>query len=326
VLDRIVGLAAVVPFVIGTVTGPGLPPGTVEFSFRDPAIVEGSGLVVTDGLFVTVNDSGDSGRVFVVSPSGETVGVTSWDGEPTDVEALAPAGPGHVWVGDTGDNTASRDSVDVFKVPVGRGDRRVTPERYELVYPGGARDAETLMANPRTGQLFVVSKILFGGTVYAAPRHLSPDHPNKLRPVADSVAFATDGSFFPDGRHYIVRGYGDATVFTFPGHEEVGTFRLPKQKQGEGIAVDADGEVFISTEGQFSDVLRVRLPRAIQHALAPPSPSSAPSPSSGSATDVIPSEGDGGSPGWPWLLGGAVVVVGFVAGAVRLLTRHGSAS
>jgi sugar lactone lactonase YvrE len=329
VLDRVVGLAAVVPFVVGAATGPALPPATVELSFRDPAIVEGSGLVVTDGLFVTVNDSGDSGRVFVVDRSGATVGVTSWDGAPTDVEALAPAGPGHVWVGDTGDNSASRDSVEVMKVPVGRGDRRVTPERYELVYPGGARDAETLMADPRTGRLFVVSKILFGGTVYAAPRHLSAEHPNRLRRVADSVAFATDGAFFPDGRHYVVRGYGDATVFTFPGHEEVGSFPLPRQQQGEGIAVDADGTVFVSTEGQFSDVLRVRLPRAIQQALAPPSstPSpSTPSPSSGRATDVVPSEGDDGPPGWPWLLGGAVVVVGFVAGAARILTRRGSAS
>jgi hypothetical protein len=323
VLDRIVGVVAVAPFVIGALTGAGLPPGSVEFSFSDPAIVEGSGLVVDDGLFVTANDSGDSGRVFVVSSTGDTVGTTTWDGEPTDVEALAPAGPGFVWVGDTGDNGASRDSVEVLKVPVGRGDHHVMPERYELVYPGGARDAETLMADPVTGQLFVVSKVLFGGTVYAAPRHLSADRPNRLRPVADSVAFATDGSFFPDGRHYIVRNYGDATVYTFPGHEEVGTFRLPKQKQGEGIAVDADGAVFVSTEGQFSDVLRVDLPRSIHRALAA---SPAPSPAPGSSTTTVGTEHDDEPQWWPWLLGGAVVVVGFAAGMARLLSRHGAAS
>ena len=322
-LDRIVGLVAVVPFVIGTVAGAALPPRDVELTFTDPAIVESSGLVVTDdGLFVTVNDSGDSGRVFVVAPSGDTVGVTSWDGEPIDVEALAPAGPGFVWVGDIGDNTASRDSVEVLKVPVGRGDQHVDPERYELVYPGGPRDAETLMANPHTGQLFVVSKVLFGGTVYAAPRDLSADHPNELRPVADSVGFATDGSFFPDGRHYVVRDYTGATVYTFPGHEKVGDLRLPAQKQGEGIAVDADGAVFVSTEGQFSDVLRVDIASSIQRAMNPRPPQS---PGAYSSTLTLDHD-DEDSPLWPWLLGGGLVVVGFVAGAVRLLTRHGAAS
>ena len=51
------------------------PPAQVAFTFRDPAIVESSGLVVADGLVVTTNDSGDTGRVFAVDPAtGETVG------------------------------------------------------------------------------------------------------------------------------------------------------------------------------------------------------------------------------------------------------------
>lgn len=318
-LDRIVGLVAVVPFVIGSLAGAPAPHAVVEFSYRDPAIVESSALVVVDDLFVTVNDSGDSGRVFVVDRSGATVGVTSWDGDPVDDEALAPAGSGSVWVGDIGDNGGSRESVGVLEVPVGRGNEHVVPERYELVYPGGGRDAETLMANPRTGQLFVVSKNLFGGTVYAAPRRLSTAHPNRLRPVADSLGLATDGAFFPDGHHYVVRDYAAATVYTFPGHEKVGSFELPKQKQGEAIAVDAEGAVFVGTEGQYSDVLRVDVPRSIQRALKPPA---------SGPIDVEPSgvvnEADG-PPYWPWVIGGAVLL-GFAAGAVRLLTRHGSAS
>ena len=49
----------------------------VLFSFADPEIVESSGLVATEGLVVTVNDSGDAARAFIVDPgSGETVGVT----------------------------------------------------------------------------------------------------------------------------------------------------------------------------------------------------------------------------------------------------------
>ena len=107
------GLAAAAPLLLGIVTVPSSTPpqmspdgaGPVDsprrhqvFRFADPAITEASALVVQDGLFVTANDSGDTGRVFAVDRSGATVGVTHWSDSATDVEALAPAGPGFVWV------------------------------------------------------------------------------------------------------------------------------------------------------------------------------------------------------------------------------------
>ncbi|HEU5038116.1 MAG TPA: hypothetical protein VFT70_14000 [Nocardioides sp.] len=228
----------------------------VDFAFADPAIVESSGLVVEHGLFVTANDSGDRGRIFTVDPSGATVGVTSWSLPATDVEALAPAGPGEVWVGDIGDNTASRPSVTLLRVPSGPGDRTVTPPAYSLVYPDGAHDAEALLAAP-DGRLLVVTKEFLGGAVYATPTQLSPSEPNELEKVGRTMGFVTDGAFFPDGRHYVLRDYGGAAVYTYPGNHRVASFRLPDQRQGEGIAVDAQGWVHVSSEGEHSEVLRV---------------------------------------------------------------------
>ena len=314
-LDRVLGLAAALSMVVGATSAPVEPKATVVFSFQDPEIVESSGLVATGDLFLTVNDSGDRGRVFVVDDQGRTVGVTSWATEPTDIESLAPAGPGEVWVGDTGDNRRDRDSITVLRVPYGEQDQEVTPASYELVYPDRAHDAETLMANPRTGQLFVVTKDVFGGTIYAAPRTLSADHPNTLRAVGDGFAFATDGSFFPDGKHYVVRGYANAAVYSFPDHERLGSFQLPPQDQGEGIAVGPDDRIYLSSEGQSSDVLRVRLPAEVAAAMQPPAPAPTPEP-----TAAPEQESD---PLWPWLLGGGVA---FVVGAGWLLTRRGQAS
>ena len=260
-IDRVLGVAALVPFALGAVApGPAAVPSSVDFTWRDPAVVESSGLVVRDGLFVTVNDSGDSGRVFTVDPSGATVGVTSWPGDPVDDESMAPAGDGEVWVGDTGDNSRTRSTIVVRRVPFGRGDRAVTPAAYPLVYPDGPHDAETLLADPRSGRLLVVSKNIFGGTMYAAPAHLVAGRPNRLRAVADGLGYATDGSFFPDGRRLVLRDYTSATVWTWPGLRRVGTWLLPAQRQGEGIAVADDGSVHVSTEGQFSSVLTVHLP------------------------------------------------------------------
>jgi hypothetical protein len=331
------GLLIVLPFLLGAAasssTGAPDGPGATEvFRFADPDIIESSGLVVTDEYVVTVNDSGDSGRVFTVDPaSGETVGVIRWVDEPSDVEALAPAGAGQVWVADIGDNLGRRESIEVVRVPVGRGDRTVTPDRYRLGYPGRPRDAESLLVHPRNGRLFVVSKNAFGGTVYAAPRRLDPDGVNRLEEVGTVVGIATDGAFFPDGRHLVVRTYARAVVYTFPELETVGSFDLPHQEQGEGIAVAADGEVYVSTEGVRSPLLRLTLPEEVRRALAAQpgaaQPGAAPSPDADGNTTGVPddptlttrpnqpegftdAEGEPFRPEvWPWVAGGLVGLV-----------------
>ncbi|TGN62570.1 hypothetical protein EXE59_00320 [Nocardioides eburneiflavus] len=257
-------VAVAVPFLLGAAAGAPDPTGTPVLRFGDPDIVESSGLAFTattrGGLVHTVNDSGDSGRVFTVDTStGSTVGVTSWGGDPVDVEALAPAGRGHVWVADIGDNRRVRDSVEVLRVPVGPGDRAVTPAAYELVYPDGARDAEALLADPLTGRLHVVTKGVFAGTVYAAPRRLRSDRPNRLVEVAEAPGLVTDATFLPGGGGVVVRTYSSAHLTAYPSWQKVASWELPAQDQGEGIAY-AVGELIVSTEGARSEVLAVDLP------------------------------------------------------------------
>ena len=206
-----VGVVVALPFLLGAAAGDAPTGSRQAFRFADPQIVESSGLALRGGLVVTTNDSGDSGRVFVVDPaSGATVGVTSWEPDPSDVEALAPAGPGHVWVADTGDNRQVRDSVEVLRVPVGRGDVTVTPTAFELVYPDGPRDAEALVSHPVTGRLHVITKGVFGGTVYAAPARLDPHGPNRLEEVADAPGIVTDATFLPGGGGVVMRTYSRA--------------------------------------------------------------------------------------------------------------------
>jgi hypothetical protein len=262
-----VGALVLVPFLLGA--GAGAPDAVDRpaFRFTDPEIVESSGLVVLPGgrgrdgdLVVTTNDSGDSGRVFTVDPAtGDTVGVTSWADDPEDVEALAPAGSGHVWVADIGDNRHARDSVEVLRVPVGRGDRKVTPEVRQLVYPDGARDAEALLRHPVTGRLHVITKGVFGGTVYAAPERLRADRPNRLTAVGDAPGMVTDATFLPGGGGVVMRTYSAAHLVAFPSWQAVESWELPDQDQGEGVAL-AGSELLVSTEGARSEVLGVGLP------------------------------------------------------------------
>lgn len=317
--------ALVVPFVVGFASSAAGPRGEVAFTFGDPDIIESSGLVARGGLVMTVNDSGDTGRVFAVDPTtGETVGVTTWSDDPVDVEAIAPAGPGHVWVGDIGDNAAARDSVTVARVPVGRGDRDVSAaaETFELSYPGGASDAETLMTDG-AGRLLVVTKGIFGGVVLRAPERLAADRPNRLRQIGVAGGIATDGAFFADGRHFVVRDYANAVLYSYPDVREIARWRLPDQPQGEGLTIDEDDDVLISTEGARSDVIRLRLPGAVRRAVARPESStpdsSTPAPAtSDSASPTDEPLREEPSP-WPWLIGGAAgaAIVVFLVRSLR---------
>ncbi|NYI99739.1 hypothetical protein HNR19_000438 [Nocardioides thalensis] len=319
-MHAVLGSVLVAPFVVGAVVGVNGDrdrQGDKVFSFADPEIIESSGLVVRDDQFVTVNDSGDGARIFTVDDDGETVGHTTWDADPADTEALAPAARStDVWVGDIGDNLGQRSSITITRVPAGEGDRSGALASYELVYPDGAHDAETLLVHPRTGQVFVAAKE-FIGTLYAAPRQLSEGR-NRLEPVGEVMSIATDGAFFPDGRHVVLRDYGSAAFYTWPGLDLVREIELPDQPQGEGIAVDEDGKVYVSSEGEHADVIEVELPDGLEDALEGEEPESreggeepegdeepdAAAASEGEARDDEPGIGVD-----PWWLGGAFFVV-----------------
>lgn len=321
-MEKILLALLPLPFGIGFLaTGPTPEPvaSEVAFAFADPEIVESSGLVAQDGLVLTVNDSGDGNRVFAVDPAtGATVGVTRWSGEADDIEALAPAGDGRVWVGDIGDNLQARRSITVSSVPVGRGDRDAQATSYRLSYGGPAQDAETLLTDPGTGRLHVVTKGVFG-RVYAAPAVLDPDAVNRLTPVGEVLGIATDGAFFPDGSHMIVRSYTQAAIYTWPELDRVALLDLPEQQQGEGVAVGEDGEVLLSSEGQAAEVLRVELPDDVRAAMAQASaPPSGEQPGERSGGSTATDDAADRREWWPWALGG-VAGVAVVAVLLRSL-------
>ena len=304
-VDRYLAAALVVPFAIGVMVAPDRD-AEVAFEFQDPEIVESSGLVVIDGSVVTVNDSGDSARIFVVDPAtGRTTRTVTWGAEVDDVEALAPGPDGSVLVGDIGDNAGGRDTIRVWQVPLDGS--AVTS--YELDYPDGAQDAEALLVEPVSGQLLVATKDLFGGTLYAAPLSLSAEGPNRLEPIGSGLPLVTDGAFLPDGRHLVLRDYGRAVVYSYPDLEVVGSVNLPPQDQGEAIATVGDRTAYVSSEGQFSEVLRIELPVPAPPAAEPQVDRSAdiaePVQASGTVQLDTPLV-------WPWMLGG-------VAGALVMV-------
>lgn len=304
-----------------------------EFTIEDPRVAESSGLATSwtlPGIVWTVNDSGDKPRVYGVDASGRTQAtLTLQDAPARDTEAVAvgpKAGGGSwLWVGDIGDNQSSWPSVRVYRAPepTEPGERDVPWTQYDLEFPDGPRDAETLLVDPVSGRLYVVSKRVQGAAVYAAPEQLSADRVNVLTKVVSAPPLVTDGAFARDGR-LVIRDYLRAYVSAGIG-EDSEPLALPLQPQGESITWTADGvAVLAGSEGEGSVVWRVPVPAS---AVEPsPSTSDSPEPSASSPPESadVPgpaAAGDASEGSLGWVVG--VLVAGLaVGGGLALAARR----
>lgn len=255
-------------------------PGTTACHLADDRITEASGLVASsrqDGVLFTHNDSGDSARFFAIGTDCTTRATYVLPGVPaTDWEDIA-RGPGPVlWLGDIGDNDATRQSIVVHRVvepTVPAASSRpptieITSSAFTLHYPDVPHDAETLLADPRDGRLYVVTKTYDGHcTVYAAPVPVTDGATltkvaslvippsvggTSLPSVAGDLA-VTGGDISPDGSRVVLRTYAAAFEATIPAVAgprlraayATGTpgarIDLPAEEQGEGIAYARDG-------------------------------------------------------------------------------------
>ncbi|MFT4622533.1 MAG: PKD repeat protein [Myxococcota bacterium] len=245
-------------------------------------VIEASGVVhsaATPGVLWTHNDAGDDARLFAMSESGEPLGEYLIDGAPSrDWEDMSAGWDAHrgayvLYVGDVGDNGESREFVSIVVVPepvVPPPGEPVTEvledaDVFELTYPGGvAHNCETVMTDPVTGDLYIVTKDGGGETsvfVKEAP-HLA-DERTELVWVADlrfgeaplvGSGATTGGDFSPDGSRVLIRTYSHAYMFirdgAFPVADAFGglacDLRAPDERQGEAAAFTADGSGYIT--------------------------------------------------------------------------------
>ena len=271
-------------------------PPTQLARLKDPAITESSGIIAsrtTPGVYWTHNDSGDGPFIYSFDRQGKSRGVWRVSGAAArDWEDIA-AGPGpdrnrsYLYVGDIGDNDGQRTTIDVYRFvePTIRAEdvrstkskpqSTETAEAIHLRYPDGKHDAETLLVHPVTGDLYVITKELWGkANVYKAAAPLDPSgtikmvHLGGLNIPSLLGGFVTGGDISPDGRRVALcdylRGYeiviGDRAVRSFDAiwKEPIKVIALGQRKQGEAICYRLDGKALLSTsEGSHSPLIEI---------------------------------------------------------------------
>lgn len=244
--------------------------GTLDTStsgtLPSPEINEASGLAASaknPGTLWINNDSGDSARVFAVSPAGALQGIYPFEGASAiDWEDIA-LGPGplaktpYLYAADIGDNGEARPNVVVYRVeePEVVDDGGTHPlagvAALTLTYPDGAHDAEALMVDPRSGDIYIVIKHLaLGGpaAVYRAPGGLAAGSTTALvragevkLPRIPFFGAATAGDISRNRKAIGIRTYGGVQLWHLGPKQSVIAALATKPCKGP-IPFEAQGE------------------------------------------------------------------------------------
>ncbi|TCN58197.1 hypothetical protein EV641_101299 [Rhodococcus sp. SMB37] len=239
----------------------------------DPVLVELSGLAEAGGRLFATPDAGADESVVELDADCTVVQRFPVPVDPYDIEDLAAAPDGRLWLADIGDNTSARQTVALISLDPASG----AGDLHRLTYPDGPRDAEALLVSA-SGEPVIVTKALFGASgVYRPVRGRTVDQLETPGPVplekvgslslgptdtpggplpGASSTLITGGAVSADGTVAAVRTYTDVYVFHAPDSDLAAAiaagpvFRIPvpDEPQGEAMAFTDAGDLLTGSE------------------------------------------------------------------------------
>lgn len=268
-------------------------PATQLAVLKEKSIKESSGIAASrnhPGIYWTHNDSGDGPFIYAFDNRGNSRGVWRVTGASAqDWEDIA-AGPGpraginYLYIGDIGDNRERRGEVIVYRVPEptiakvaapkSKASASAPAEEIRLRYPDGSHDAEALLIHPKSGNLYIATKVPFGfSRIYAAQaplkgaKTITLQYRGNLALPSFIGGIITGGAISPDGRRVAfcdyIQGYeivleDDRAAFDTIWTQRIVTIDLGKRDQGEAITYRADGKALLMTsEGSPMPLMEV---------------------------------------------------------------------
>ncbi|MCK5796907.1 MAG: hypothetical protein KAI47_06985 [Deltaproteobacteria bacterium] len=224
------------------------------------------------------NDSGDKARFYAIDVHGRFMesfrldGVTARDWEDVAIGKGPSPGQYYLYAADIGDNNRVRSEIQIYRIAEphvggGGGETLLTgAETYTLRYPDGPHNAETLLIDPRSGTIYLITKEekTLQSQIFRVPVTTRVPAPTKpltlieegalqfheglLKAVKSGVL--TGGDVAPDGSAILLRTYGDVLWYAWPEGKNlaealvnVAPCILPVawEVQGESIAFAAKG-------------------------------------------------------------------------------------
>ena len=253
----------------------------------DEWLHEASGLASSarnGGVVWTHNDGGGT-SIHALSTNGVLLGAFPLPQTIADIEDIA-VGPGplpgvsYLYVGDIGGDVKTntvRSTIGILRVPepevllgaAGAGVRDFEGlESFTLSYPDGAHDAETLLVDPLSGDVFVLTKEPYAARIYRASLPGAGGGAEIPLSFSGTAAFprASGGDISADGRQIVIRREEAAAVWTRCPSESVAealgrpgasipVIGPPEEPNGEGIALMRDGSGYMTISEGLSPAL-----------------------------------------------------------------------
>ncbi|MBI5387211.1 MAG: lamin tail domain-containing protein [Verrucomicrobia bacterium] len=263
-------------------------PGAALGTVASNNLTEASGLAASrrnPGVLWTHND-GSKQSIYALGTNGARLATFDMNKNVDDVEDIAVGpGPGlaasYLYVGDIGGNQGTntvRSDVKIVRIPEPAVDLtwEANPrspdfdgvETFTLVYPDGSYDAEGLMVDPISGDLFVVTKQPGAARIYRANLTGATNKATLamefIRSQAFSLASAADIS--ADGTQITLRREDFAMLWQRCDNEAVGTALArdgqsipvigpPTEPNGEGFGFLADGTGYVTISEGVASVI-----------------------------------------------------------------------
>lgn len=255
-------------------------------------IVESSGLAASlcqPDVFWTHNDSGDDEFIFAINSKGKHLG--TWrvsNARNDDWEDIAEykdsSGTCYLYIGDIGNNKGERAEQRIYRVrepaisDAGASSSKKNPlvtepaEAAGFKYPDAPHDAETLMVQPKTGDVYVLTKRVDGPSLVfkIKPQFGSSSSAEKIGEVALPAVpngLLTGGSISPDAKRVILCDYsagyelslGNASSFDGVWKAKPVPVDLGDRRQGEAVTFSPDGRsIYTTSEKKNSPIIEVK--------------------------------------------------------------------
>ena len=252
-----------------------------KFEIKSGVIDEASGLTESaalKGYLWTMQDSGQPASLYLLSKDGQSIkpynipGASNHDWEDIASGPGPTAGINYLYVGDIGNNNLPmRETNIIYRMPeindINGSFNSNQLEKIRFRYPDGPRDAETILLDSTTRDIFIISKESANTGIYrlAYPQSVSETITAEKTGVIPGATTVTAGDISLDGSEIMIRTYTNLYYWKRKKTETITntlTQAATKQltvaiePQGEAICFDRTGNGFytLSEKGTATSV------------------------------------------------------------------------
>jgi len=242
----------------------------------DKKLEEASGLVesvANPDHFWTINDSGNPPDVFLIDKKADTrltcklAKIRNRDFEDIAIGAGPIEGKNYVYVADIGDNLAQYQYKYIYRFEeptLVTDEKKITITKFDTLtikLPDGTRDTETIMIDPLTHDLYLVSKreemVRLYFIKYPFPKGTIVPEKVATLPFTKIVA----GSISTDGTEVLLKNYDSVYYWKKKDIESIPALlkskhqilAYDKEPQGEAIAWARDGSGYYTLSESIKD-------------------------------------------------------------------------